>query len=73
MGKAKFSSGSYRKQRLREEEGSLEKQGGEKNSQSMGMGPKENSSDSRCGNTLYTLTHTCKEDKGKLEVMRAIK
>lgn len=42
MGKAKFLSGSYRKQRLREEEGSLEKQGGEKNSQSMGMGPKEN-------------------------------
>lgn len=40
--KANFLSHSYRKQQLKEEEGSLEKQGGEKISHSMGMGPEEN-------------------------------
>lgn len=39
-----------------------------------GNGPKgKHSSDSRCENTLYTLTHTYKEHEGKLEVMRVIK
>ncbi len=40
--KANFLSHSYRKQQLKEEEGSLEKQGGEKISHSMGMSPEEN-------------------------------
>lgn len=45
---------------------------GGKNSQSMGVGPKGNTG-SRCGNTLYTLTHTSKEHNGQLEVTRVIK
>lgn len=58
MQKANFLSGSYRKQRLKEE-GSLEKQGGGKNEQSMGMGLKENIAQTPDVGTPCARTPTC--------------
>lgn len=61
--RANFLSRSCRKQRLKEEEGSLEKQGGENISLSMGMGLKENTAqtpdvETPCTQHANTNPHT---------------
>lgn len=51
-------SGSYRKQQLKEEEGSLEKQGGVTIQRSIGRGPKENAAQTPDVGTPFTHAHT---------------
>lgn len=56
--RANFVSGSYRKQQLKEEEGSLEKQGGVTIQRSIGRGPKENAAQTPDVGTPFTHAHT---------------